>query len=171
LKAKDGRGEIKLGIVEKEIDIQAIRSKIREQLTERKLKAAGKRINPPTMKKFKRTVVFYEGEKILKEMTGVTKVPRSFKFFGTSLNKDGKSHVNDIIGRARQKWEALCDEARRQEEAELAVVAENQRRIDEYRSKTDAALRDSKPTEGEVDAELAKYRLLIERSRAKLRSE
>ena len=171
LKAKNGKGEIKLGIVESKIDLQSVRSKIRQQLTDRKLKSAGSGIKPPTMKKFKRTVVFYEGDRIFKAMNGITKVPRSFKFFGTSRNHDNKGHVNDIIENARRKWEELRTEAERQDQEELAVEAENQRRMDEYRRKTDAALRDSKVTESEVDAELGLYRLFIERSRTKLPKE
>ena len=61
LKEKNGKGEIKLGVVENEVDVQAIRSKIRGRLTDRKLKSAGSGVKPPTMKKFKRTVVFYGG--------------------------------------------------------------------------------------------------------------
>lgn len=168
LKTKNGNGEIKIGVVEKEIDLQTIRSKVREQLTDRKLKSSGSGIKPPAMKKFKRTVVFYEGDRIFKTMTGVTKVPRSFRFFGTSRNHDNKSHVNDIIENARRKWESLREEAERQDRRELEVEAENQRRMDEYRRKVDAALRNSKPTENEVDEELRLYHLLIERSRTKL---
>ena len=171
LNAKNGSGEIKIGVVEKKIDLQTIRSKVREQLTDRKLKNSGSGIKPPTMKRIKRTVVFYDGEKIVKDMTGVTKVPRSFTFFGTARNHDNKAHVQDIIVQARRKWESLREEAERQDRRELEIEAENQRRMDEYRRKVDAALRNSKPTEGEVDAELRLYRLFIERSRTKLSKE
>lgn len=171
LKTRDGRDEIKMGIVEKGIDMQAIRSKIREQLTDQKLRTAGSGIKPPKMRKYRRTVVFYEGERIFKAIGGITKIPRTFRYFGTSRSGNNKAHVSDIIDRERKKWESLCEEARRQEEAERAVEAENQRRMDEYRRKADALLRDCKPTEREVDDELAKYRLLIERSRTKLRKD
>lgn len=171
LKARNGSGEIKIGVVEKEMDLQTIRSKVREQLTDRKLKSSGSGIKPPAMKKIKRTVVFYDGEKIVKGMTGVTKVPRSFTFFGTARNHDNKAHVEDIIAQARRKWESLREEAERQDRRELEIEAENQRRMDEYRRKVDTALRNSKATEGEVDAELRLYRLLIERSRTKLPKE
>ena len=171
LKKKNGKGEIKLGVVENEVDVQTIRSKVREQLTDRKLKSSGSGIKPPAMKKIKRTVVFYDGEKIVKGMTGVTKVPRSFTFFGTARNHDNKAHVEDIIAQARRKWESLREEAERQDRRELEIEAENQRRMDEYRRKVDTALRNSKATEGEVDTELRLYRLLIERSRTKLPKE
>jgi len=161
LKAKDGRGEIKLGIVEKEIDIQVIRSKIREQLTDRKLKTAGSEIKPPVMKKFKRTVVFYDGGIMKKEIGGLIKVPRHYVYKGSWQNRTT----------AEERWKELSKKAEEQDREELEVEAENQRRMDEYRRKTDVILRNSKPSESEVDAELAKYRLLIERSRTKLRSE
>ena len=168
LRAKNGNGEIKIGVFEKEINLQTIRSKVREQLTDRKLKSSGLGIKPPSMKKIKRTVVFYDGEKIVKGMTGVTKVPRSFTFFGTARNHDNKAHVADIVANARRKWESLREEAERQDRRELEIEVENQRRMDEYRRKVEVALRNSKPSEDEVDNELRLYRLSIERSRTKL---
>lgn len=158
LKAKNGKGEIKLGVVESEVDVQAIRSKIRERLTDRKLKSAGSGVKPPTMKKFKRTVVFYEGEIIKTEMGGLTRVPRHYVYHGSWQNRTT----------AEERWKALAKKAEEQDREELEVEAENQRRMDEYRRKADAALRDSKVTEDEVDAELGLYRLFIERSRTKL---
>lgn len=171
LNAKNGNVEIKIGVVEKEIDLQTVRSKVREKLTDRKLKRSGSGIKPPQMKKIKRTVVFYDGERIRKEIVGVTKVPRSFHFFGTSRNHDNKAHVTDIIAKARRDWELLREEAERQDRRELEIEVENQRRMDEYRHKVEVALRNSKPSEDEVDAELRLYRLFIERSRTKLLKE
>lgn len=155
LKAKKNKGEIKLGIVEKEIDLQSIRSRIRERIADRKLKRAGIGLKPPKMKKVKRTVMMYDGEIMKKEISGITKIPREPKL---------------SAGYAYQKWEELRREAERQDQEELEAEAENQRRMEEYRRKTDAALRDAKPTEAEVDTELSLYRLLIERSRTKLKA-
>ena len=107
------------------------------------------------MKKVKRTVMMYDGEIMKKEISGITKIPREPKF---------------SAGYAYQKWEELRKEAERQDQEELEAEAENQRRMEEYRRKTDAALRDAKPTEAEVDTELSLYRLLIERSRTKLKA-
>lgn len=156
LKAKKGKGEIKLGIVEQTIDLQSIRSRIRERITDRKLKRLGIGLKPPKMKKVKRTVMMYDGEIMKKEISGITKIPREPKF---------------SAGYAYQKWEELRKEAERQDQEELEAEAENQRQMEEYRRKTDAALRDAKPTETEVDSELSLYRLLIERSRTKLKTE
>lgn len=158
LKAKNGKSEIKLGVVESEVDVQAIRSKIRERLTDRKMKSTGLGVKPPKMKKFKRTVVFYEGEIIKTEMGGLTKVPRHYVYHGSWQNRTT----------AEERWKALAKKAEEQDREELEVEAENQRRMDEYRRKADSALRDSKVTEDEVDAELGLYRLFIERSRTKL---
>lgn len=161
LKAKNGKSEIKLGVVESEIDIQAVRSKIRERLTDRKLKSAGSGVKPPKMKKFKRTVVFYEGDIIKTEMGGLTRVPRHYVYHGSGQNRIT----------AEERWKSLAKKAEEQDREELEVEAENQKRMDEYRRKADAALRDSKVTESEVDAELGLYRLFIERSRTKLPKE
>lgn len=152
------------------VNAEVIRAKVREKLTEQMLKRAGNGLTPPKMKKVRRTVVFYEGEKIYKAMNGVTKIPRSFKFFGTSRDKDGKSHVNDIIERARKQWEALRDEARRQERRELEVEAENRRAQEEYQRKVDEAMRNARASSDDIDKELRNCKLLIERSKSKLKN-
>ena len=131
LKEKNGKGEIKLGVVENEVDVQAIRSKIRGRLTDRKLKSAGSGVKPPTMKKFKRTVVFYEGEIIKTEMGGLTRVPRHYVYHGSWQNRTT----------AEERWKALAKKAEEQDREELAVEAENQRRMDEYRRKADGLRR------------------------------
>lgn len=163
-------GDIPIGVFKasENIGSDAIRAKTRERLTEQKLKDAEKGLKPPKMKKVKRTVVFYEGEKVFKAMNGITKVPRSFKFFGTSRFNDNKAHVNDIVNRAKRQWEALCEEARRQEAQELEVEAQNRQAMEEYRRKVDEAMRNARATADDVDAELKKFKLLVERSKSKL---
>lgn len=162
--------DIPLGVfkAEERVSAESVRSKVRDRLTEEKLKKAGSGLTPPKMKKVKRTVVFYEGERIFKAMNGVTKVPRTFKFFGTSRNNDNKSHVNDIIERAKAQWEALCEEAKRQERRELEVEEENRQAKEEYQRRVDAAMRNARADSDDVDAELKKFKLLIERSKSKL---
>ena len=163
-------GDVPLGVFKagESISAESVRSKVRDRLTEEKLKKAGSGLTPPKMKKAKRTVVFYEGERVFKAMNGVTKVPRTFKFFGTSRNNDNKSHVNDIIERAKAQWEALCEEAKRQERRELEVEEENRRAKEGYQRRVDAAMRNARADSDDVDAELKKFKLLIERSKSKL---
>ena len=163
--------DLQLGIfaASESINAEVVRSKVRERLTEQMLKKAGKGLTPPKMKKVKRTVVFYEGEKIFKTMNGVTKVPRSFKFFGTSRYSDNKSHVNDIIKRARRQWESLSEEAKRQDDRELEVEAQNRRAQEEYQRKLDEAMRNARASSDDVDNELKNCKLLIERSKSKLK--
>ena len=170
LQSRQSNGDIPLGVFKaaESISAESVRSKIRDRLTEEKLKKAGSGLTPPKMKKVKRTVVFYEGEKVFKTMTGVTKIPRTFKFFGTSRNNDNKAHVQDIIDRAKARWEALCEEARSQERRELEVEAENRRAKEEYQRRVDAAMRNARADSDDVDAELKKFKLLIERSKSKL---
>ena len=162
--------DIPIGIFKasENIGSDAIRTKIRERLTEKKLKDAEKGLKPPKMKKVKRTVVFYEGEKVFKAMNGITKVPRSFKFFGTSRFNDNKAHASDIVERAKRQWEALCEEARRQEARELEVEGQNRQAREEYQRKVDEAMRNARASADDVDTELKKCRLLIERSKSKL---
>lgn len=170
LQSGRGGGDIPLGVFKatENISSEIIRTKVRDRLTEEGLKKAGSGLIPPKAKKVKRTVVFYEGERTFKAMNGVTKVPRTFKFFGTSRNNDNKSHVNDIIERAKRQWEALCEEARRQDRRELEVEEENRRAKEEYQRKVDEAMRNARATSDDVDAELKKFKLLIERSKSKM---
>ena len=164
-------GDLQLGIfaASESVSAEIVRSKVRERLTEQMLKKAGKGLTPPKMKKIKRTVVFYEGEKIFKAMNGVTKVPRSFKFFGTSRYNDNKSHVNDIIERARRQWESLSEEAKRQDDRELEVEAQNRRAQEEYQRRLDEAIRNARASSDDIDNELKNCKLLIERSKSKLK--
>ena len=173
LQTGQGNGDVSLGVfkAEESISAESVRSKVRDRLTEEKLKKAGSGLTPPKMKKVKRTVVFYEGERVFKAMNGVTKVPRTFKFFGTSRSNDNKAHVQDIIERAKAQWEALCEEARRQERRELEVEEENRRAKEEYQRRVDAAMRNARAGSDDVDAELKKFKLLIERSKSKLMPE
>lgn len=161
LQAKTGKGTLKLGIVENEIDLQAIRAKIRGQLTDRRLQRMGIGLKPPRMKKFKRTVVFYDGEIMKKDIGGLTKIPRHYVFRVSAQNRTT----------AEEQWKKLAKIAEEEERRDLEVEEENQRRMDEYRRKADEALRNSRPTEAEVDSELSRYRMLIERSRTKLPKE
>ena len=173
LQSGQRNGDVSLGVFKagENISADSIRSKVRDQLTEEKLKKVGSGLTPPKMKKVKRTVVFYEGERVFKAMNGVTKVPRTFKFFGTSRANDNKAHVNDIIERARKQWEALCEEAKRQERRELEVEDENRRAKEDYQRRVDAAIRNARADSDDVDAELKKFKLLIERSKSKLTPE
>lgn len=172
LTLQNGRGgeDIPLGVFKatENVSSEIIRTKVRNRLTEEKLKKVGAGLTPPKVKKFKRTVVFYEGERISKAINGVTKVPRSFKFFGTSRYNDNKDHVGDMIERARKQWEALCEEARRQERRELEVEGENRRAKEDYQRKVDEAMRNARATSDDVDAELKNFKLLIERSKSKM---
>ena len=71
-------------------------------------------------KKYKRTVVFYDGAYISRGIKGVTKVPRSF-------------HSRD--SRGYNEWVHLRDEARRQEYEAARVADENNRRTLEWKRK------------------------------------
>ena len=84
-------------------------------------------------KRYKRTVVFWDGAHIKKGVDGVTYVPRvsprtayerygRTTVYGTGWNYErARRNESKRIARAEQQrehWQALCDEAKRQEEAE-----------------------------------------------------
>lgn len=141
-----GGKEIHLGIVEYDtaISSEIIRDAILKPMQKQRERAAD--IKPPKLQKFTPTVVFYDGNMIFQEMR-VTKVPR---------NSCGD-----------RRWERLREEAERQERMKDKVLRENAQIMREYEDNIRKVL--SKGISGEqIEAELQKYVLLIERSRSRL---
>ena len=141
-----GGKEIQLGIIEYDTTIPSdkIRDAVLTPMQKQREKAAD--IKPPKLKKFTPTVVFYDGNIISQEMR-VTKVPRNWC-------KDNR-------------WGRLRDEAERQERMKNKVLRENDRIMREYEENVRKIL--NKGISGEqIEAELQKYVLLIERSRSRL---
>lgn len=120
-------------------------------------------IRPPKLKKFTPTVVFYDGDIIRKEIK-VTKVPRQFKHLGTKRYGTVKSTTYD---QAEEQWKRLKAEAERQERRKEEILRENAQSMREHEEKVRAIL--NKGISGEqIEAEVQKYVLLIERSRSRL---
>ena len=150
--------EIPLGIIKyaETISSDSIRDAVLKPLQEKREMSAN--IKPPKLKKFKPTVVLYDGDITRKEMT-VTKVPRTFKHHGASTSK---------YNYALEQWQRLKREAELQQQKQDEVVRENARRMQEYNDKVRAIL--SKGITGEeIEAEVQKYVLLIERSRSRVK--
>jgi translation initiation factor 2 beta subunit (eIF-2beta)/eIF-5 len=123
-------------------------------------------IKPPKLKKYIPTVVLYDGDIIRKEMR-VTKVPRTFRHLGT---KNYGTVRRDAYSLAEEKWMELRDEAERQARKLDEVLAQNAQMMREYENEVRAIL--NKPISGEeIESELKKYVLLIERSRSKIPSD
>ena len=170
LKPKSGGDDIPLGVIDgsQRLSGDKIRAAVKGVLAERKLASAGANLKRPKIKKYKPKVVLYDGEKIVKKMDGSTLVPKSFKFLGTSRYHDEKRHVQDIVDKARRKWEELKQEAERQERKADDVEASNFAAIQEYKRKLDELSRNISVTEREILSELQKYSLYVERSRTRL---
>ena len=75
-------------------------------------------------RKMKRTAKLYDGKYIKQGLGGVTLVPRVFEFIGTTSYKIEDNRARDAF---RKKWEALRDQAMRED-------AEEQRIDEEYRA-------------------------------------
>ena len=166
--AKDGKltkggREISLGIIayDKSISLTRIRDSILKVLQKNRDKSAN--IKPPKLKKFKPTVVFYDGDIIRSEMN-VTKVPRKFKHLGTKHHGTVKHRTYE---QAEKQWQKLRDEAERQMRRQEEVKLENAKLMQNYEVEVRDVL--SKAISGEeIESEVRKYLLLIERSRSKL---
>ena len=131
---------------------------------------------------FKRTVVLYNGNKIKKEITGVTKVPRTFSFPPPpGVSKDNQQKANPHSARkntskkmeewakrkefARKKWQEMYNEAVRQgkrEQRERAAyrqaLALKKREINQMK---EDAVRLSKDEEL-IDSALENYKIIVE---------
>lgn len=91
----------------------------RKALSEKARQAAANSKIKVKRRKFRQTVVLYDGTYIKKDLKGVTHVPRQFQFHGT----------NEGYARAyydfQQKWQELYNEAVRQEREAQEVEREN----------------------------------------------
>ena len=163
LKSKKKGADISLGIIEYGASISSVRicDAILKLMQKKREESAN--IRAPKLKKFTPTVVFYDGDVIRKEMK-VTKVPRYFKHLGTKYHGTVKQTTYD---QAEEQWKRLKAEAERQERRKEDVMRENEQIVREHEKKVRAIL--SKGISGEqIEAEVQKYVLLIERSRSRL---
>lgn len=170
LKPKIGGEDLPLGIIQgrDRLPFARIRDAISKVIVERRLAKSLAQLKKPKAKKFKPTVVFYDGNIMSKSLNGVTRVPRSFEYRGTSRNDNNYAHASAIMERARQKWEKMRAEAERQERKAREVEAENFAALQTYQRKREELSRNVSVSEQEIESELGKYRLLIERSRTKI---
>lgn len=173
LQPKAGGRDISLGVIQgrERLPFRRVREAVKGVLSEKRVAQQLAQLKKPTPKRFKPTVVFYEGSTMSKSINGVTRVPRSFTYRGTSRGKNNYSHVNDIIARERAKYEQMRAEAERQERKAREVEAANYAAMEAYKRKRADVLRNVSVSEREIDGELQKWKLLIERSRTKVLSE
>ena len=174
LKPKDDGDKIDLGIIQgtERMSFDSIRKVVREKLVEQKTAASRRKLKPPKMKKFKQTFVLYDADIEKKTMNGVTYVPRTFNYLGAQhrgywydkeyYDYERKKEL------ARQKWQKKYDEAKRQEARAREVEEENTEAKRAYERKLAEIENGVAVSDQEVSDEMAKYRLLIERSRTKI---
>ena len=170
LKPKDAGEDLPLATIQSGEKVQRskIRDLIRELISKRKLNKASSELRRPKLRGFRKTVEFYDGDKISKSLGGVTRIPRSFNYVGTSRAHDNYSHVQGTVDRARAEYNKLRAEAERQERQAARIEQQNEARMAEYEERRQALARGIQVRESEIDYELQKYDLLIERSKTKL---
>ena len=158
-----GRADIPLGIIEYDASISSCRISDAILKAMKKKREDSANLQPPKLKKFTPTVEFYDGDIIRKELN-VTKVPRQFRYLGTTRYGTVKCRT---YNQSEEQWKQLKAEAERQERRKDDVMLENEQIMREHEEKVRAIL--SKGISGEqIEAELQKYVLLIERSRSRL---
>ena len=142
-----------------------IERKTVEEAIRRKLSNDAKRIASESSgvkrKKFKRTVMLYDGVHIKKTLDGVTMVPRTYRHLGTSEYKQKSARTEAEF---RKKWQNLYDEAVRQEQMALEVQrenleAENRAKSEHMRKVADAERAASDETA--LENELSKYKIFV----------
>lgn len=149
LKPKRGGKSFTLGIFNgsESIAFEKIQNPIREKLANERGADKISKIKKPKAKKFKPTVVWHDGAYVAKNALGVTLVPRNPNSYP-------------------RNWSSLCEEADRQQRKAQEVEEENRAAMREYERKMEEA-KNIRIPESEIDAELQKYDLLIERSKTK----
>jgi len=167
LKRLDGRSSTQVAIVPTDTSID--RNKLMKALKDdlRRLVAQRRSVgveNGPKLKKYRRTVVMYDGTHIKRDMHGITYVPRNFQHFGTAENGTERS---ETVEGFRREWEALCAEAKRQERREQEIARENQERKDRHERDKERAEATSKISDDNARTEIDNYVVLIERGRGK----
>ncbi len=170
LQPKVGGRDIALGVIQgrERLPMRRVREAVKGVLAERRVAQQLAQLKKPTPKRFKPTVVFYDGATMSKSINGVTRVPRSFTYLGTSRGKRNYSHVDDIVARERAKYEQMRAEAERQERKAREVEAANYAAMEAYKRKRADVLHSVSVRDREIDGELQKWKLLIERSRTKV---
>ena len=170
LRPKVGGRDIALGVIQgrERLPMRRVREAVKGVLAERRVARQLARLKKPTPERFKPTVVFYDGTTMSKSLNGVTRVPRSFTYLGTSRRGNGYAHVQELVERERAKYERMRAEAERQERKACEVEAANHAAMEAYRRKREDVLHNVSVSDREIDCELQKWKLLIERSRTKV---
>ena len=164
-KAKRHKDNIPLGTVGYDgvIGRDAMVSAIGQMLSKKAVGALlAQNGNSVKKKKFKRTVVLYDGLHIKTGIGGVTMVPRTFKHLGTSTY-DTKQH--DTVSAFKRKWQSLHDEALRQERREREVEAENAAELARAKAEQQRKLEVASKTGTDakvVEEALSKCKLVVE---------
>ena len=167
LKRNDGKSNTQIAVVpfngnvERDVVMKALKSDL---LKVAKQSAAVGAVKGPKMKKFKPTVVMYDGTHIKKDMHGITYVPRVFQQFGTAENGTKRAKTVEDF---RRQWESLRAEAERQERKAQEVARENQERKDKFQAEMDSRAAAFEITDSKARAEIDNYKVFIERGRGK----
>lgn len=152
LRPKGGKKDLPLGLVPgcEQFPIERVRDAVKGSLVEKKTAENLAKLKKPKPKRFKPTVVFYDGEEIFKSINGVTRVPKM-----------------PPRRRSRKDYFKLRDEAARQVEKARKIEKENAAALRAYEQKRNDTVRNTSVGDQEIDDALRQYVLLIERNLVK----
>ncbi len=180
LKAKKGSEEIPVDTIDcdAQIPLDALQACVGKVLLERKAKRFRKQIKPLKLQKIpKRTVVFYDGNKISRSIGGVTKIPRSFESSvyaqrqEREMERERERRVSRVIptqsqdSNAYMRWKQLAAQARAQEKLENEIRQANYEAQEEYKRKLSELKDDVRVMPHEMTEALNGYRLYVEREK------
>ncbi|MCR5752223.1 MAG: hypothetical protein K6G91_09685 [Kiritimatiellae bacterium] len=160
LRKKDGENVALLGIVNADdvVSRETIENAVRDIL-EKKMQRRKSSLKRPTLKKMKRTVVFYDGDIIKTDIHGVKHIPRKFVYLGTRRRYLYPDYIS--IESARCDWERLRDKAQKEDEEEKALFEQNRIARDEFERKS-AAENSAVTGDSAVEAYLDDCELLVQ---------
>jgi len=167
LKRTDGKSSTQVAVVSSDavVDSEAIIKALKIDLTKvAKQGAATGTVGGPKLKRFKQTVVMYDGTHIKKDMHGTTYVPRVFQQFGTAENGTKRAQTVEDF---RRQWESLRAEAERQERKAQEIARDNQERKNRFQNEQERAREAIEITDSKARGEIDSYLVFIERGRGR----
>ena len=147
-----------------DVDEVIPRSKIRDAASAEMLKKADGALKLALVKKkkYRRTVIKWDGRYVKKDFSGVTYVPRVYEFISTTHHKTENMRTERAF---REKWEALTAEAERQEKKAAEFEIKNDIAVAEAQKKFEEKARENASnatSDSAIETMLAKCRLLVE---------
>ena len=141
------------------VGLSVVREKVRKALEKKASRGAAEVLKGVKKKRFRKTVVLYDGPVIKKDAGGVTYVPKEFHYTGAMEKYRDRKNGYDKVADAKRKWKELCEEAKRQEGKEREVMQANDELAADAKARASEL---SNVDDDEVDQFLSNCKLEVE---------